>query len=144
MAYNFNPNYFPQSYGQSMGNVPQTPQIQNGGFVIVRSEEEARNYPVAFGNSVTFKDETSPYIYCKTMGFSQLDRPIFEKFRLVKEEEHAKIENKTAKSNNPIIDSIKDELLEIWAEIDYLKGNKRSEKKANDYDEQHDASIPDV
>ena len=143
MAY-YNPNYFPQSYGQSMGNVPQTPQIQNGGFVLVRSEDEARNYPVAFGNSVTFKDETSPYIYCKTMGFSQLDRPIFEKFRLVKEEQHQQIENKTAKSSNPMIDSIKDEILEIWAEIDALKGNKRSEKKEMDRDEQHDANIPDV
>ena len=49
--------------------------------------EEARNYPVAPGNSVTFKDETSPYVYTKTQGFSQLDRPVFEKYRLVKEED---------------------------------------------------------
>lgn len=135
MAY-YNPNYFPQSYGQSMGNVPQTPQIQNGGFVMVRSEDEARNYPVAFGNSVTFKDETSPYIYCKTMGFSQLDRPIFEKFRLVKEEQHQQIENKVAESKKVENDSLRDEITRIWGEIDVLKGMMKNE--------QHDADIPDV
>jgi len=135
MAY-FNPNYFPQSYGQSMGNVPQTPQIQNGGFVLVRSEDEARNYPVAFGNSVTFKDETSPYIYCKTMGFSQLDRPIFEKFRLVKEEQHHQIENKAVESKKVENDSLRDEITRIWGEIDVLKGMMKNE--------QHDTNIPDV
>ena len=133
MAY-YNPNYFPQSYGQV--NVPQTPQIQNGGFVMVRSEDEARNYPVAFGNSVTFKDETSPYIYCKTMGFSQLDRPIFEKFRLVKEEQHQQIENKVAESKKVENDSLRDEITRIWGEIDALKGMVKNE--------QHDANIPDV
>ena len=135
MAY-YNPNYFPQSYGQSMGNVPQTPQIQNGGFVMVRSEDEARNYPVAFGNSVTFKDETSPYIYCKTMGFSQLDRPIFEKFRLVKEEQHQQIENNMAESKKVENDSLREEITRIWGEIDVLKGMIKNE--------QHDADIPDV
>lgn len=65
----------------------QPMQIQNGGLVTVRGIEEARNYPVAPGNSVTFKDETSPYVYTKTQGFSQLDRPVFEKYRLVKEED---------------------------------------------------------
>lgn len=64
-------------------------QIQNSGFVSVPSETVARNYPVAPGNSVTFIDENAPYCYTKTMGFSQLDRPRFEKFRLVKEEETA-------------------------------------------------------
>ena len=89
--------YYPQYYQQPNYQIPQNiqpsapqqiqqPQIQNGGFVSVRSESEARNYPVAIGNSVTFKDETEPYVYTKTMGFSQLDRPIFEKYKLVKEE----------------------------------------------------------
>lgn len=83
-----------QVYAQQAQQMPQMqqqvqqqqPQIQNGGFVSVRSRAEAQNYPVAPGNSVTFKDETAPFVYVKTMGFSQLDRPIFESFRLVKEE----------------------------------------------------------
>lgn len=79
---------YPQQ-GQPIG-VPQQPvaqpqQIQNGGFVFVQNENEARLYPVAPGNSVTFKDENAPFVYEKTMGFSQLDRPQFKKFRLVEE-----------------------------------------------------------
>lgn len=90
MAYN---NYFggyPASYQQyqvpnyQMTAQPQPMQIQNGGFVSVRSAQEAFNYPVALGNSVTFKDETAPYIYVKTRGFSQLEEPVFEQFQLVK------------------------------------------------------------
>ena len=41
---------------------PNQMQQQNNGFVSVRSEAEARAYPVAYGNSVTMKDETAPYI----------------------------------------------------------------------------------
>lgn len=77
--YNYNPNYNP-------GYVAQGPQtIQNGGFVTVQSEEEAKSYPVAHGMSVTFRDENAPYIYTKTLGFGQLDSPVFEKFKLLKE-----------------------------------------------------------
>ena len=35
---------------------------------------------------MTFKNESAPYCYTKTMGFSQLEAPKFEKFRLVREE----------------------------------------------------------
>ena len=65
---------------------PQYPAMQNG-FVRVPNENEARMYPVAPGTSVTFIDENQPYCYTKTMDRSQLDRPKFEKYRLVKEED---------------------------------------------------------
>lgn len=79
MAYN--------PYQYPLFNYAQPPQqIQSSGFISVRNIEEALRYPVAPGNSVTFKDETAPYVYTKTMGFSQLDRPVFEKYRLIKEE----------------------------------------------------------
>ena len=65
---------------------PYYQQTQTGGFVPVRGEQEAREYPVAPGNSVTFKDELAPYVYTKTMGFSQLETPRFERYRLVREE----------------------------------------------------------
>lgn len=91
-----------QQQGQQMQNAQVQPiqpqqnaamqpamQIQNGGFVTVRSEADARNYPVAPGMSVTFKHETAPYCYTKTMGFNQFEAPRFEKFRLVKEEDEA-------------------------------------------------------
>ena len=85
MAYNpyygtagYNPVWFQQTAPQN--------QIQNGGFVSVRSEQEAFNYPVAPGNSITFKDEGQPYVYVKTMGFNQMEPPVFKKYRLVEEE----------------------------------------------------------
>jgi hypothetical protein len=92
---------------------PTTPQIQNGGFVSVRSMAEAQNYPVAPGNSVTFKDENAPYVYTKTMGFSQLDRPIFEVFRLVKEEVAQQMQSKQLPDFRQEIDDLKAEIERI-------------------------------
>ncbi len=81
MAYGY---YYPYQVMNNQGNQYQNNQ---NGIVTVRSIDEARMYPVAPGNSITFRDENAPYIYTKTMGFSQLDRPIFEKYRLMKEED---------------------------------------------------------
>lgn len=64
-----------------------TPAPVQGGFVRVQSEQEARAYPVAPGSSITFIDESRPYCYTKSVDMSQLDRPKFERYRLVKEEE---------------------------------------------------------
>ena len=111
-------NYYnPYMYQQPV----QNQQIQNGGFVAVRTEEEARNYPVAQGMSVTFKNETTPYIYTKTMGFSQLDRPMFEKYKLIKEEEEIEEES-------PAFD-VQAEITALWSEIDRLKAKKPAAKK---------------
>lgn len=81
MAYGY---YYPY---QVMNNQAGQYQNNQNGIITVRSIDEARMYPVAPGNSITFMDENAPYIYTKTMGFSQLDRPIFEKYRLMKEED---------------------------------------------------------
>lgn len=116
-------NYYQYQPQQPM---PQpTQQIQNGGFVSVRSEEEAMNYPVAHGMSVTFKDETAPYIYTKTMGFSQMDRPLFEKFKLIKEEESEPI--KVDK-----VDKVASEIEALWNEINALKKRNNPPKQKND------------
>jgi hypothetical protein len=80
---NFYPYQFPQYLQQPSQQSNQ--QIQNGGFVVVHTEDEAMRYPVAPGNSVTFKIENQPVVIEKTMGFSQLDSPRIERFRLVKE-----------------------------------------------------------
>ena len=131
MAYNnyYQPYYQPL-YQQPMRPAEQTqPQIQNGGLVPVPSEQVARNYPVANGLSVTFKDENAPYVYTKTMGFSQLDRPIFEKYRLVKEEategQTEPVENKGDNSTidglNSEIEAIKADMSKAWKEINGLK-----------------------
>ena len=61
------------------------PQQQQSSFVHVQSENEARSYPVAPNNSVTFIDENRPYLYTKTADASQLGGSRFEKYRLEKE-----------------------------------------------------------
>lgn len=77
-------NYYPNYAYNGAYHQPQQ-GIQNGGFVTVQSEEEARSYPVGHGMSVTFRDENAPYIYTKTLGFGQFDSPAFERYKLTKE-----------------------------------------------------------
>ena len=113
--------YYPM-YNQPIIPTPQvqpaTQQtIQKGGFVSVRNETEARNYPVAPGNSITFKDETAPYVYTKTMGFSQLDRPSFEKYKLVKED----IDETVLTENPNLVTEIQSDIQKLWGEVDALK-----------------------
>jgi len=123
----------PQQMNNYQSNMQQQPQqIQNGGFVSVRDENEARNYPVALGNSVTFIDENAPYCYTKTMGFSQLDRPKFEKYRLVKEED-IRVQNTVTSNENPqqqlnVEYAKKDDIVTLWNEIEALK------KRLNDFE----------
>lgn len=132
MAYN---NYFggyPASYQQyqtpnyQMTAQPQSMQIQNGGFVSVRSAQEAFNYPVALGNSVTFKDETAPYIYVKTRGFSQLEEPVFEQFQLVKVDNSQKVAEPGQTTSAEY--ALKSDLSALQEEINLLK-KKVSELK---------------
>ena len=145
----YNPyQYYPQQYQQNnqqmVGSQMSLPQQQSqfGGFVSVRNEMEARNYPVAPGNSVMFRDETGPYIYSKSMGYSQLDTPRFDKYRLVKEEDasvsasepHTDTENN--KMNNLPTYALKSEfdalqeLVSTLAEdVDVLKSKRQPAKK---------------
>lgn len=132
MAYNYYPTYTnpymnyqqypnPMQMQQQMPQQQQTPQIQNGGFISVRGEAEARNYPVAPGNSVTFKDETAPYVYTKTMGFSQLDTPTFDKYRLVKEDVAVSDAVAQEAAENVAQQKIQQEIEKLWAEVNALK-----------------------
>lgn len=117
MPYNYYQPYYQQYQPYSSNQQPQ--QIQNGGFVSVRSAQEAFNYPVALGNSVTFKDETAPYIYVKTRGFSQLEEPIFEQFQLVKVDNSQKVAEPTQAVSTEY--ALKSDLSALQQEIDLLK-----------------------
>lgn len=140
-AYNpyqqYQPNFQQQMQNQSNYQQSQQ-QIQNGGFVSVHNENEARNYPIAPGNSVTFKDENAPYVYTKTQGFSQLDRPVFEKYRLVKEEEYQPqqvaqnppVSSENAQQTNNSDYAKKDEITALWSEIEALKSKLSEFEKA--------------
>ena len=132
----YQPNYYGNPYPPQMIQQPQQqtqpvqrmaqPAIQQSGFVLVQSEQEARAYPVAPGNSITFKDESQPYCYVKTMGFNQLARPTFERYRLVKEDSPVTAQNAptnadSVEGNKNTAYALKSDLGAIWSEIDAIK-----------------------
>lgn len=154
------PQYFPNNY-QPMQQQTYNPvanqsgnnQPVNGGLVTVRSEAEARAYPVAPGTSVTFKNENAPYCYTKTMGFSQLEAPKFERFRLVREdaEEATTDDVNSAKSEyapksdinilaaaiqsmQKDYESLKAELESARADIDYVMTKRSASKPKKEID----------
>lgn len=130
--YNFPnyPVYQPSQLPQQMPiQTPQTPQqtqtteIRNGGFISVGSEAEARNYPVAPGNSVTFYDANSRHCYEKT-SVSQLEAPKFKRYRLVEEEEtpvNAPVSGQTTKECNDITYATQEQVEAVRSEIEDIK-----------------------
>ena len=79
---------------------PVQPQqtMQNGGYIPVRSEDEAVRYPLAPGTFATFRIEGTPYIVEKSMGFSQIESPQYRKYQLVPVEDEKKEEKDDLKS----------------------------------------------
>lgn len=110
------PTYYPQMQNMySAAQQQQAPQqIRSGGIVSVANEDEARRYPVAPGYTVTMRDENGPYLYEKTMGYSQLDQPIFRKARIVFEDDAIKQE-KPEKPEEPA------EPPKVYAELKQLE-----------------------
>lgn len=143
--YNNNPYWQGQQQPmmQQQNQQPQSqqqPTIQQSGFILVQSEQDARAYPVAPGNSITFKDETRPYCYVKTMGFSSLDRPVFERYRLVKEDEQpemAKSAQTVSYATVSELDAVKAEVEAVQAKIETLLAKKvgRPKKEAEAVDD---------
>lgn len=127
----YTPQYQIPQYQMQLQQMQQQAQNQQNqqtqtSFVLVRSEEEARNYPVAPGNSITFKDESRNYCYVKSMGFNQLDSPTFERYRLVKEDDAPAAQNgpvqpTSREVQNPPQYALKTDLTALWDEIDALK-----------------------
>ena len=60
------------------------------GIIPVQSEQDVIRYPVAPGNSLTFRLENTNIFYTKTMGASQFEQPVIERFRMVKDTEEIK------------------------------------------------------
>lgn len=134
--------YFYPNYQSQFPNQQPQMQIQNGGFLPVRSRQEAMNYPVAPGMSVTFKDESAPYIYTKTKGFNQFDEPVFDVYKLTKEEmpsvnaqePHTEaLNNKTDNLPTYALKSEFDALQELVStlaeDVDVLKSKRQPAKK---------------
>ena len=118
----------PQQVQATQPQQGQQYPIVQGGFVRVMNENEARMYPVAPGNSVTFINENSPYCYTKTVNMGQLDRPIFEKYRLVKEDDAPQpAEGPQKPSEPPAVDlsqfALAADLGALRGELDAIKGD---------------------
>lgn len=133
----------PMSGANQPQQAPAGPAPVQGGFVRVQSEQEARAYPVAPGNSITFIDESRPYCYTKSVDMSQLDRPKFDRYRLVKEEDApapsgvdapVRPENGPQSHDAPGVGkssdyALKTDLGPLWAEIEALKRRIKIEKQ---------------
>lgn len=78
--------YLPYYAQYPMQQAQQNQQVQNAGFILVPTEEDAYRYPVALGKCVTFKVENEPIVIEKSMSFSQLDTPRIDRYRLVRED----------------------------------------------------------
>lgn len=133
--------FYPNYQSQFPSQQPQM-QIQNGGFLPVRSRQEAMNYPVAPGMSVTFKDESAPYIYTKTKGFNQFDEPIFDVYKLTKEEmppvnvsephtdtENNKMDNLPTYALKSEFDALQELVSTLAEDVDLLKTKRQPAKK---------------
>ena len=108
----------------------QQPQIQDGGFMLIPNEDIVNTYPVAPGKCVTFKIEGKPIVMEKSMGFSQLESPKIERYRLVKEE--PVLPRTETKQQEPVNIPQKDydgEFEQIWAQIDSFKSELEAFKK---------------
>lgn len=124
MAYNNpyfqNPYYLPPHMTNLQNQAPQQMQgTAQMSFVGVQNEQEARLYPVGPGNSITFRDESGPFIYTKVMGNSPLDRPIFEKYRLVKEDATLTAEETPEKKEalDPSVYALKEDIVPIKEQL---------------------------
>lgn len=132
MAYNnlfptgYQQMYYPQQYQQPMQQMAQPvqqvqQQVQNGGVVNVQNEQEARDYLVANGTSVTFIDTNNKKIYIKTKGFSNFDNPTFEKYKLIKDEEETPAQQPvTEYANKTDLEKVESEIEKIKEEINKI------------------------
>ena len=112
-------------------NVGSTQQgtMQNGGFISIPNENMVATYPVAPGNCVTFKVEGQPIVLEKSMGFSQLESPRIERYRLVKEDYVEETSQNETKTNE--LEEIKSDIERLWDEIDALKPKKTTRRSTN-------------
>ena len=76
-----NPFQYQNPY-QANVNMPTTP-IQDNMIVSVQSEQDARNYLVAYGHSIIFKDENKPLVFYTKTAISQFEPPVFKIYDLV-------------------------------------------------------------
>ena len=113
MALNpYNPYGYPQYNPVTPPINPEPKQIQYS-VVNAPSVEFAQNYPVAPGNSVSFKIENQPFLCIKSMGFSPLEKPVFDTYRLVKEDMAISVEEEPKYALMDEFRALEDKVTEI-------------------------------
>ena len=107
-----------------------TPQIQDGGFVIIPDEKDVLTYPVQPGHCVRFKVVGKPIYFEKTASYSQFEDPKIDRYRLVKEED----ENEQPKPGitKEDFDSVMDELDALRSDFDEIRGDINALKEIKD------------
>ena len=145
---------YPQQQAQQPIQQPQqpiappiqqtNPQPISSGLISIPSEADARNYPVGYGQSVSFRDENAPYLYTKTMGFSQLEPPKFEKYKLIKESadspdkplENNQTEKLPTYAEKSDIEDVRAEIRSLKDEVAKLKEKKKKKEVIVDDDDE--------
>ena len=110
----------------NVGPTQPAQTIQDGGFVTIPNADMVYSYPVAMGKCVTFKVEGKPIIIEKSMGFSQLDSPKIERYRLVKEESE---DVETSADKMSELDKVKSDIKEIWGKLDEIENFKKNPQR---------------
>ena len=117
-------NFYPNYYQQYPYQQPQ----QTEGLLSARSVEEAYNWPVAPGNSLTFKIENQPLVCTKTRGFSPLEQPVFERYQLVKMQD-APQNTPQPPENHKDYDA---QIENLWKEINAIKGQIHASEEVSE------------
>ena len=129
MPYNpYTPYGYPQ-YPQQPINPEPPKQIQYS-VVNAPSVDYARSYPVAPGNSISFKIENQPFLCTKSMGFSPLEKPVFETYRLVKEDDVEIVESKPEYALKDDIKGLEERISELENSVKPTRRKKEAEKEA--------------
>ena len=96
---------------------PVQPPVQSSAPISVRGEQQALDWPIAPGNSLTFIDESAGYVYTKT-SLNQFDRPQFVKYKLVREDVQQPVDVPQGAANTPVPDyALKSDVEAVKGEI---------------------------
>lgn len=111
----------------------QSEQLVSGGFVVIPTEEDAKRYPVAPGNLVTFKIENEPIMIEKSMGRSQFSSPEYKYYKLCEynnqTETPSKVDNVTEDVSNSDIEFMKKSFEHIEKRLESLSDSYVELKK---------------
>ena len=118
-----------QQPAQQQTQPQQSEQLVSGGFVVIPTEEDAKRYPVAPGNLVTFKIENEPIMIEKSMGRSQFSSPEYKYYKLCEYDNQTKVDNVTEDVSNSDMEFMKKSFEHIEKRLESLSDSYVELKK---------------